>query len=172
MAKENGSKEVIPFCPKPHNRSVAKQGRKCRSLASQDVAFSIGLCCCLASRVDAIRIKEQNGLIFYLSRQDDKWVFQGFLFLTWNKIWWYFIITLQHRQKEQCVLLCLNLTVSKEAENSWILGKWVYFTILKRLETALIPWKSIWKALLAVAELMKVKLPSERWKGRIQKKKC
>lgn len=91
-------------------------------------------------------------------------------FLAWNKIWKYFIITLQHRQKEQCVLLCLNLTVSKEAENSWILEKWVYLTILKSLETALIPCKSVWKALLAVAELMEVKLPSEHWKGRIEKK--
>lgn len=82
MVKENGSKEVIPFCPKPHKRSVAEQGRKCRSFLSQGVAFSIGLCWCLSSRVDATRIKDENGLIFYLSRQDDKWVFWGFLSLT------------------------------------------------------------------------------------------
>ena len=141
-------------------------------LVSQNIAFSIALCCCLASSVYAIRIRDQNGLIFYLSRQDDKWVS---CFNTQKNFKIFYHDSHYSTDKRNSVYCSVNHTISMKAENSWILEKWMYFTIkkiLKRLETALILWKSIWKTLLAVAQLMKVRLPSECWKDRTQKKKC
>lgn len=73
MVQDNGSKEIIPLSAKPHNRPVAEQGRKYRSVVSQDIVvvlfFSLGLCCFLASSFYTVTIKDQNGLIFHSSRR-------------------------------------------------------------------------------------------------------
>lgn len=88
MVQDNGSKEMIPLRPKPHHRPVAEQGRKYRSVVSQDIVFvfffSLGLCCFLASSFYTVRIKDQNGLIFYSSRQQMD--VSGFPVITCNNI--------------------------------------------------------------------------------------
>jgi len=70
---------MIVLWPKPHSRSMAEQERKRRYPASQDVAFYVGPHYFLTSSVYAVRRKEQNGLMPCLSRQDDKWLFLGFV---------------------------------------------------------------------------------------------